>query len=159
MKTQKKEFQLLYFLSIFLDAPFFYRVFFLLSRKVWKMKFWNVPLAVRLILQLPTAHAGRWNFPKCHLPNLATEQKKHSVPYLPGRRARTAPTRVFTVWTSSWAYRPGLWVRPRARDLISPGKRSASEAEGKKYVARSQRRVCLPRKNALYVTGPSATKS
>ena len=22
---------------------------------------------------------GRWNFPKCHLPNLATEWKKHSV--------------------------------------------------------------------------------
>ena len=56
--------------------PTMYRVFFLLSRKVWKMKFWNVPLAVRLILQLPTAHAGRWNFPRCHLPNLATERKK-----------------------------------------------------------------------------------
>ena len=56
-----------------------YRVFFLLCRKVWKMKSWKVPSAVRLILQLPTAHAGRWNFPKCPLPNLATEQKKHSV--------------------------------------------------------------------------------
>ena len=43
------------------------------------MKFPKVPSAVRPILQLPAAHAGRWNFPKCHLPNLATEQKKHSV--------------------------------------------------------------------------------
>ena len=56
-----------------------YRAFFLLCRKVWKMKFRKVPSAVRLILQLPTAHAGRWNFPKCHLPNLATERKKYSV--------------------------------------------------------------------------------
>ena len=56
-----------------------YRAFFPLCRKVWKMKFWKVPSAVRLILQLPTAHAGQWNFPKCHLPNLATERKKHTV--------------------------------------------------------------------------------
>ena len=43
------------------------------------MKFRKVPSAVRPTLQLPTAHAGRWNFPKCHLPNLATERKKRSV--------------------------------------------------------------------------------
>ena len=56
-----------------------YRVFFLLCRKVWMMTFCKVPSAGGLIQQLPTAHAGQWNIPKCYLPNLATEQKKHSV--------------------------------------------------------------------------------
>ena len=36
---------------------------FPLSRKVWKMTFWNVPSAGGLMLQQPTAHAGRWNIP------------------------------------------------------------------------------------------------
>ena len=52
---------------------------FPLYRKVWMMTFCKVPSADGLIQQLPTAHAGQWNIPKCHLPNLATERKKHSV--------------------------------------------------------------------------------
>ena len=40
----------------------FYRAFFPLCRKVWKMTFRKVPSAVGLILQLPTAHEGRWNY-------------------------------------------------------------------------------------------------
>ena len=60
-------------------APDIYRVFFLLCRKVWMMTFCKVPSAGGLIQQLPTAHAGQWNIPKCHLTNLATEQKKYSV--------------------------------------------------------------------------------
>ena len=43
------------------------------------MTFCKVPSAGGLIQQLPTAHAGQWNIPKCPLPNLATERKKHSV--------------------------------------------------------------------------------
>ena len=41
----------------------YYRVFFPLSRKVWKKTFWKVPSAGWLTLQLPTAHGGRWNIP------------------------------------------------------------------------------------------------
>ena len=43
------------------------------------MTFRKIPSAIGLTLQLPTAHAGRWNFPKSHPPNLATERKKRSV--------------------------------------------------------------------------------
>ena len=63
------EFQLEYWLVVSMQAMastfyfYTYRVFFPLIRKVWKMTFWKVPSACWLILQLPTSHAGRWNFP------------------------------------------------------------------------------------------------
>ena len=56
-----------------------YRAFFPLCCKVWKMTLWKVLWPAWAVGSCSISPTGQWNFPKCHLPNLATEWKKHSV--------------------------------------------------------------------------------
>ena len=52
-----------------------YRAFFPLCCKVWKMTLWKVLWPAWAVGSCSISPTGQWNFPKCHLPNLATEWK------------------------------------------------------------------------------------